>query len=73
MSYTNLTINERAKIEILLEEGLSIRAIARKLKHQPSTISRELARYAGCTADQAQARYQANKANCGAKLKSTRR
>lgn len=71
MSYTHLTINERAKIEILLEEGLSIRAIAHKLKRQPSTISRELTRHAGCSADQAQARYRENKTHCGAKLKIT--
>ncbi len=32
MSYTHLTINERAKIELLPEEGFSIRAIAHKLK-----------------------------------------
>lgn len=51
MSYTLLTINERAKIEILREEGSSIREIARKLKRQPSTISRELVKHAGCTAD----------------------
>ena len=71
MSYTHLTINEWAKIEILREEGLFIRAIAHRLKRHPSTISRELTRHAGCSADQAQARYQENKANCGAKLKLT--
>ena len=71
MSYTHLTINERAKIEILREEGSSIRAIARKLKRQPSTISSELARHAGCMVDQAQERYRDNKKNCGAKLKLT--
>jgi len=71
MSYTHLTIIERAKIEILREEGLSIREIARKLKREPSTISRELKRHTDYKAEQAQARYRTNKTNCGAKLKLT--
>ena len=69
--YTRPTINERAKIEMLREEGASIRAIARKLKRQPSTISCEPARHAGYTADQVQGRQPDNKRNCGVKLKLT--
>ncbi|WP_342535376.1 helix-turn-helix domain-containing protein [Lysinibacillus sp. FSL K6-1151] len=71
MSYTHVTINERAKIEILREEGHSIREIARKLNRDPSTISREFRRHENYTAEQAHTRYQANKANCGAKIKCT--
>jgi len=71
MSYQHLTISERAKIETYLELGYSIRAIAKQLKRSPSTISRELCRHANRTPEEAQARYQANKSNCGAKLKLT--
>ncbi len=71
MSYSHLTISERVKIETLLELGYSIRKIAYQLNRQPSTISRELKRNAECTAEEAQARYQANKSNCGAKSKCT--
>lgn len=41
------------------------------MDRSPSTISRELRRHPNCTAEEAQARYQANKSNCGAKLKLT--
>ncbi|MEK4228523.1 IS30 family transposase [Solibacillus sp. FSL H8-0538] len=71
MSYKHLTISERVKIETLLELGYPIREIAKQLNRQPSTISRELKRHANCTAEEAQARYQANKLNCGAKSKLT--
>lgn len=73
MSYKHLTISERAKIETLLELGYSIRKIAYQLNRHPSTISRELKRNAECTAEEAQARYQANRTNCGAKSKCTRK
>lgn len=39
------------------------------MDRSPSTISRELRRHPNCMAEEAQARYQANKSNCGAKLK----
>lgn len=71
MSYQHLTISERAKIETLLELGYSIRAIAKQLHRNPSTISRELKRHVNCTAEEAHVRYQSNKSNCGAKLKLT--
>jgi len=71
MSYTHLTICERSEIETYLELGFSIRTIAKKMDRNPSTISRELLRHPNCTAEEAQARYQANKSNCGAKLKLT--
>lgn len=71
MSYQHLTISERSKIETYIELGYSIRETAKCLKRSPSTISRELKRHVNCTAEEAQARYQSNKSNCGAKLKLT--
>ncbi|MER1987255.1 MAG: helix-turn-helix domain-containing protein [Solibacillus sp.] len=71
MSYTQLTISERSKIETYLELGYSIRAIAKPIHRSPSTISRELRRHQNCTIEEAQTRYQANKSNRGAKLKLT--
>ena len=42
--YTHLTPTERGSLYAFHEEGLSIRAIADKLKRSPATISRELRR-----------------------------
>lgn len=42
--YTHLSGEERAVIQVSLEQGTSVRAIARTLERNPSTISRELAR-----------------------------
>ena len=42
MSYKNLTINDRNKIEILSNEGYSSRRKAKILGFHHSTISREL-------------------------------
>ncbi|WP_243344285.1 helix-turn-helix domain-containing protein [Anaerococcus sp. AGMB09787] len=44
MSYKNLTINDRYKIEVLKKEGYSSRIIAKILELHHSTISRELKR-----------------------------
>ena len=44
MSYKNLTINDRNKIEVLSNEGYSSRRIAKILGFHHSTISRELKR-----------------------------
>ena len=41
-SYQHLNRDERAAIAIGLEQGLSRRAIARRLNRSPSTISREV-------------------------------
>jgi transposase, IS30 family len=46
-SYEQLDYQERQSIAIGLEQGLSIRAIARILNRAPSSISREIARNAG--------------------------
>jgi len=69
MSYTHLTTTERVKIETYLELGMSIRSIARRLGRQPSTVSREIRRNPGYTAERAQERYTKSKGNCGAKTK----
>ena len=69
MSYTHLTTTERVKIETYLELGMSIRSIARRLGRQPSTVSREIRRNPGYTAERAQERYAKAKRNCGAKTK----
>ncbi|WP_019416084.1 IS30 family transposase [Paenisporosarcina sp. TG20] len=71
MSYSHITISERAKIETYIELGYTIRQVAERLNRHPSTISRELKRYPDCTAEVAQQRYQARKSNCGAKSKFT--
>jgi len=42
--YTRITYNERCRIKQLLNEGLSIRAIARYLRRSKSTISTEIRR-----------------------------
>lgn len=44
MSYKDITINERNKIELLSKEGVSLRRIAKILGFHHSTISRELKR-----------------------------
>lgn len=42
--YKHLILEERALMQVWLEHGLSLRAIARKLRHAPSTITREFSR-----------------------------
>lgn len=42
--YTELSIEERAVIQVSLSMGISQRGIAKKLKRSPSTISREIKR-----------------------------
>ena len=42
--YTHLSIEEREKSRVMLEQGMSICAIARILGRSPSTISREFKR-----------------------------
>jgi IS30 family transposase len=46
-TYTHLSLEERALIQVLLEHDLSLRAIARKLRRAPSTIKREFSRNQG--------------------------
>jgi len=40
-------LEDRALMQVLLEHNLSLRAIARKLKRAPSTITREFSRNQG--------------------------
>ncbi len=58
MKYTELSIEERATIQVGLAQKLSLRAIARMLERNPSTISREVKRntslFAGYQARNAQ-------------------
>jgi len=48
-TYTHLSLEERALIQVWLEHNLSLRAIARKLRRAPSTITREFLRNKGRT------------------------
>jgi IS30 family transposase len=45
--YQQLSITERAAIELRQRDGFSVRAIARELARAPSTVSRELRRNSG--------------------------
>ena len=42
--YQQLSCAERTRIDVLLEEGVGIRGIGRRLKRAASTISREVSR-----------------------------
>jgi IS30 family transposase len=44
--YRHLNVDERVFIQLALERGCTLRAIARSVQRAPSTISRELARNA---------------------------
>ena len=44
--YKHLSCEERALIQLMLEQGCTLRAIARSVQRSPSTISREVARNA---------------------------
>ena len=69
--YTHLSIEEREKSRVMLEQGISICAIARILGRSPSTISREFKcnSYANGSyaAHHAQKKYLKRKSNCGRK------
>ena len=69
--YTHFTIEEREKSRVLLEQGLSIRAIARILNRSASSVSRELRRNANkdgtYSANAAEKRYKQRRKRCGRK------
>jgi len=79
--FKHLSVYERGQIAALLEEGKSIRYIAKKLGRYPSTISREIKRgtttqmksdlstYEKYFPETGQAVYEKNRMNCGAKYK----
>ncbi|MBS3911886.1 MAG: helix-turn-helix domain-containing protein, partial [Hydrogenophaga sp.] len=46
-TYTHLSLEDRALMQVWLEHNLSLRAIACKLRRAPSTITREFARNHG--------------------------
>ena len=47
--YNHLSSTERATLMVMRIEGAGVRAIAREMDRDPSTISRELARNGACT------------------------
>ena len=69
--YTHLSIEEREKSRVMLEQGMSIRAIAHILGRSPSTISREFKSNSytngSYVAHHAQKKYMKRKSNCGRK------
>ena len=60
--YNQLSLGERVKIELLREQGASMRSIAAQLGRSPSTISRELGRNAQAT-NQWRGAYQGERAD----------
>ena len=62
--YHHLTIEEREKLYLFENQGMSVRQIALLLHRSPSTISRELKRNAGLLPCQAQRAYQKRRRNC---------
>ena len=80
-SFKHLNSYERGEIYALLNEGKSIRYIAKKLGRSPSTISREIKRgsvnqlksdlstFTKYFPETGQAVYEKNRSKCGAKLK----
>ena len=74
MSYKQLTTYDRGRIEVLINEGESLRSIAQKLNVSPSTISRELKRNRsaeGYLAEVAHKKYEKRKQQCGRKIKAS--
>ena len=71
--YTHFTIEEREKSRVLLEQGFSVRAIARTLNRSASSVSRELRRNANkdgsYSAYAAERRYKKRRKSCGKKPK----
>ena len=69
--YTHLTIEEREKARVMLEQGFNSRAIALELKRSPSTIYREFQRNSYKNGEYAAHRanklYAKRKRNCGPK------
>ena len=69
--YRHLTIEEREKLYLLFNQGVSIRKIAAALNRSPSTISRELERntlfWQPYSPSVAQIRYKNRRKRCGKK------
>lgn len=58
MSHSKLTLKQRFRVEAFLEEGWFQKDIASRIKADPSTVSRELARFEGETYDARKAHTQ---------------
>lgn len=58
MSHGQLTLKQRFQIETFLEEGWSQKAIALRIRVNPSTVSRELSRFPGAVYDARKAQAQ---------------
>ncbi len=69
--YTHYTTEEREMSRVMLTQGFSLRAIARKLNRSPSTVSREIKRNQKAdgtySANHADKLYQKRRLNCGKK------
>lgn len=69
--YTRFTIEEREKSRVLLEQGFSVRRIARALGRSLSSLSREIRRNSNkvgtYTAHTVEKRYKQRRKNCGKK------
>ena len=71
--YKHLSIEEREKIYMMRDQGMSLREIGLEISRNKSTVSRELSRNAdkklGYLPDRAESNYRQNKSKCGAKEK----
>lgn len=69
--YTHLSIEEREKLYLMLNQGIRIRKIAAALNRSPSTVSREIQRnkiyFKPYSPSIAQRRYQNRRKHCGRK------
>ena len=69
--YKHLSIEEREKLYLMLNQGISIRKIAAFLNRSPSTVSREIHRnqifFKSYSPSIAQTRYQNRRKQCGRK------
>jgi IS30 family transposase len=63
--YRHLNVDERVFIQLALERGCTLRAIARSVQRAPSTISRELARNAWLRPPKRRGRGRPRLAGCG--------
>ena len=61
--YSHLSAKERAVIQIEIQDGKSMRSIARRLRHSASTLSREVGRQiaGACSASEAGKDYRARR------------
>ncbi len=69
--YTHYTTEKREMSKVMLAQGFSLRAIARKLNRSPSTVSREIKRNQKAdgtySANHADKLYKKRRLNCGKK------